>query len=147
MNFPKKKKLIKLIVFTVIVHIIVNCNKNNYIIIEISNGIKVSKNFIYSNESKFKINDTIYILQNKAYYNKNGNLEKIIVFKSEGILTYNKNDLAKDKKIIEYYKFPQKINLKTFKNLEKINLKNNEIIFFKSKTNGITTFYKINKTN
>ena len=74
---------------------------------EIFTAVKVTdSNYVYSDESVYKINKKTYSLREKAIYNKNGDIEKLIIYKSEGILEYNKEKILNDIKILKYSGFP-----------------------------------------
>ena len=80
-------------------------NKNK--IVEVFDAVKITDgNHTFSEESIFKVNKTIYSLRTKAIYDKSGTIEKLILYKPEGILEYNKEHLLKDRKIMNYSGFP-----------------------------------------
>ena len=97
-------------------------------IISILKGIEVDSNYVYSDESILVINNKKYSLRAISEY-ENGKLNKITVFKSEGILEYNKQDVINDIAIAEYYGFPLEQNW--IYNPNKGLIKGNQIIEIK----------------
>lgn len=114
MNIQHQKKLSSKILFFLLIFSVISCKGQDteMKVISILSGIEVvNSDYVYSEESVFKLKDKAYSLRAKADY-ENGELIKIIVYKSEGIIEYNKDDILKDSAIASNYGFPTKQNWK-----------------------------------
>lgn len=79
-----------------------------YRIVEIFNAVKIeSDNYVFSRESTFNIDRRHkYSIRQKAIYDKEGVIEKFILYKPEGIIAYSKENIIQDKRLLEYSGFP-----------------------------------------
>lgn len=128
MNIQQQKKSISKTLFFLLIFSVISCKGQDTEkkVISILSGIEVvSSEYVYSEESVFKINDKEYSLRAKADY-ENGELIKIIIYKSEGVIEYSKDDILKDSAIATNYGLPTRQNWKFTKS--KGLLKDNEVI-------------------
>ncbi|CAM3972996.1 hypothetical protein FLCU109888_11785 [Flavobacterium cucumis] len=147
MNIQQVKKLTNFIFLLSIILFFTGCNAQNKIVfIEILTGVEVQNNiYDYSEESFFILNDIKYSLRSKAKYDINGDIQQLMVYKSDGILIYEKNQLLENKDLISYYNVPAHQNFSylneglLISNNEKIKVvsigdyiikKNKKIIYF-----------------
>jgi len=76
-------------------------------IVEIFTAVEmVDKNYNYSDESVFKLDNIEYSLRSKAIYDASGDIQQLIIYKPEGTLEYNKLQLLEDKNLMVYYDIP-----------------------------------------
>lgn len=117
-------------------------------VMEILTGKEVGNaGYIYSDDSIFKLGNKEYSLRSKAIYDADGNIQQLVVYKSEGKLNYNRNDLLGDKKLLDYYELPfqQKMSYSDGKLMDK----NNKIAvtyiedYLINKDDGVVRFYKL----
>lgn len=74
---------------------------------EIHTAIRIdNKGYVFSEESFIEINGSYYSLRQKAIYDDEGDLQTIILYKPEGKIEYQKDDLKKDKAIIKNTEMP-----------------------------------------
>lgn len=83
-----------------------NAQKRPKMIVEIFTGIEVDEEYNYSDESIFKLGNTVYSLRSKAIYDANGNVQQLEIYKSEGVLKYDRIKLLEDRDLMQYYDFP-----------------------------------------
>lgn len=118
-------------------------------VVEIFNGIEIG-NDSFSEESVFEISGQKYSLRGRAFYTLDGNINNLIVYKPEGSLEYDKDDILNDSDILGFYGFPLKQNW-TYQNNQFVNKKGeiievqkvNEKLLKLKETDGVT-FFKIN---
>jgi hypothetical protein len=64
---------------------------------EISVAIEiVDSDFVFSDKSTFKLGEATYSFRKKAIYGKNGVVQKLIIYKPEGALEYNEDNILDD---------------------------------------------------
>lgn len=126
---------------------LVDAKKN---VIEISTAVPVEDSgYVYSNESLLKVNNDVFSLRSKAYYGRDGELTKLIVYKPEGRIEYQPSELISDTNILTNVGLPRNQSLVYLHD----SLKNakGEIISFekisddllKSSLGGIVMIYRI----
>lgn len=108
MNIQRPKKSINLLSAFLVMMCFANCDaQTESKIVEIFTGIEiVDKNYVYSDESVFNLNNVQYSLRSKAIYDLNGEIEQLIIFKPEGALEYTKSQVLEDTNLMDYYGFP-----------------------------------------
>lgn len=108
MNIQRPRKSINLLSAFLVMMCFANCDaQTESKIVEIYIGIEiVDKNYVYSEESVFNLNNVQYSLSSKAIYDLDGEIEQLIIFKPEGALEYTKSQLLEDKNLLDYYGFP-----------------------------------------
>lgn len=108
MNILRLKKLINLLSAFLVMMCCANCDaQTESKIVEIYTGIEiVDKNYDYSEESVFNLNNVEYSLRSRAIYDLDGEIEQLIIYKVEGAIEYDKNQLLEDKNLLDYYGFP-----------------------------------------
>ncbi|MBW2963120.1 hypothetical protein [Mesonia aestuariivivens] len=151
MNTLQLKNLIRTYSMLLFMLLLFSCNaqKEEPRIVEISSGVLVSgENYMYDNNSLFYLGGNKYSLRHKALYDINGALIKLLLYKSEGEIEYNRKEILEDEKLIEYTGFPLKQNWVYKKN--KLVDENGKIKIDKEIDNflivdkdRITTFYKV----
>ena len=97
-----------LVVITISSVILLSCKDENKVV-QIIGAVSVEgTGYVYSDESVYKDNKgKEYSLRYKAQY-VNGKINKLLVYKSEGVLEYDVKDINSDKKILNYYNLPKK---------------------------------------
>lgn len=108
MNIQRPKKLINLFLAFLVMMRFASCDaQKESKIVEVFTGIEiVDKNYVYSDESVFNLNNIQYSLWSKAIYDLDGEIEQLIIFKPEGALEYTKSQLLEDKNLLDYCGFP-----------------------------------------
>jgi hypothetical protein len=77
---------------------------------EISNAIKVDSSYRYSNKADTIINGNYYSLKNKAFYDEDGNIESLFVYRTEDIVNYTKQEIFSDIKLLEHLELSSQIS-------------------------------------
>jgi len=154
MNIQRPKRLINLMSPFLVMMCFANCGAQTELkIVEMFTGIEiVDKNYVYSNESVFNLNNVQYSLRSKAIYNLNGEIEQLIIFKPEGALEYTKSQLLEDKSLMDDYGYPIYQNfiysggyIKKSKNERiKVTKAGEEYLISKSSDRKVK-FYRLNK--
>ena len=90
---------------------LLNCKKpEENTTLEIFTGYEITDdNYVYSEESIFKTKDKTYSLRNKVFYNNHGEVDKLLVYKPEDIIEYTKEEIIKDKLLLETLDLPYKL--------------------------------------
>ena len=106
MNFLQRKILSDLVFAAVFLISLGSCG-NQKDVIEVFAAVKVeSDGYIYSQESIFRVGEKKYSLRQKAVYGDDGIVQKLIVYRSEGVIEYGKDELGEDRKLLDYLGFP-----------------------------------------
>lgn len=146
----QRTKIFKFFIIIIISSIALLCckKKSKNTTLEIFKGYEiVNENYVYSEESIFKIKDKTYSLRNKVFYNNQGEVDKLLVYKSEGIIEYTKEEIMKDKLLLETVGLPlslswsydegilvineEKMKLKKVKDNVLLGNDRNKVIFYK----------------
>tara|TARA_R110002049_G_scaffold286226_1_gene467889 strand:+ start:3916 stop:4377 length:462 start_codon:yes stop_codon:yes gene_type:complete len=153
MNIQRLKRLTKSVFITTLMLGMTSCKgqiETNKVI-EIFKGIEIGNDsYSFSEESVFELNGQKYSLRGRAFYTLDGNINNLIVYKPEGALEYDKDDILNDSDILGFYGFPINQNW-TYKNNQLVN-KKGEVIevqkvnekLLKLKETDRITFFKIN---
>lgn len=149
MNIQRLKKLTNALFLFFGLLLFLSCDaQDKTTVIEILTGKEIENaDYVYSDGSIFKLGNKEYSLRSKAIYGTDGNIQQFVVYKSEGKLDYNKADLLRDKKMLDYYELPfhQKMSYSggTLKD------KDNKIAvtsiedYLINKDDGVVRFYKL----
>lgn len=87
--------------------IFTGCSGEKSKVIEIFYGIKVERGYIFSEESNFEVDEnTKYSLRSKASYGEDGIVSNLVVYKPEGRLEYNREEIIADMGIINFWLLP-----------------------------------------
>ena len=70
-------------------------------VVEIFLAVKIDDGYVYSKESIFEVGGVKYLLRYKAVYGIDGVVEQFVSYKSEGVIKYDKEELLRDKKIVD----------------------------------------------
>jgi hypothetical protein len=152
MNILPLKKLINGLLFASLLVSFLGCKGQNSIKVkELCIAIEVENdNYVHSESSLFEIGSHIFSLRQKAIYDSDGMLEKLLVFKSDGILEYSRNDIQDDVRVIENAGLPNSQNWSYKDNSiikddgSQLRVESLDEKTFKSKENGKTIIYKLN---
>ena len=108
MNFPKRKLLQNCFAIAMLFVCCQNRNSNNSSqrVVEISSAVLIDEDYKYSTESIREINGNKVWLRYKACYGTNGNINKLIVYKPEGVLQYEYAEIMADTNIVLNFKLP-----------------------------------------
>lgn len=69
-----------------------------------------NSNYVFSDESMINVGEITYSVRQKAIYGISGAIQKLIVYKPEGRLEYNEEQILRDTQLIGNYGFPVKQN-------------------------------------
>lgn len=91
--------------------VLLNCKKpEENKTLEIFTGYEITNdNYVYSEESIFKTKDKTYSLRNKVFYNTHGEVDKLLVYEPEDIVEFTKEEIIKDKLLLETLDLPYKL--------------------------------------
>jgi len=108
MNIQRPKKSINLLLTVLVMVFVVSCEAQKKTkVVEIFMGVQmVDKNYNYSDESVFKLDNIEYSLRSKAIYDTSGDIQQLIIYKPGGALEYNKLQLLEDENLMIYYDIP-----------------------------------------
>lgn len=70
-------------------------------VVEIFSAVKIDNGYVYSEESIFEVGGVKYLLRHKAVYGTDGVVEQFLSYKPEGVIKYDKEELLRDKKIVD----------------------------------------------
>lgn len=151
MNATSLKTFVNYIILILLLFNIVNCmpEGDKLKISGIVNTVQVDgKNYEYSEDSHFEINGLYYSKRTEASYDDNGVLKLFTLYKSEGKLEYEKQDIDGDKAIIEFSGLPLKQGwafehgkLKKGDNIINVEMINDSLI--KTNEGKKVTFFKL----
>jgi hypothetical protein len=82
----------------------------------ISIGIEVGTGYHYSSEAELKLKNSIFSLRYKAEYDHEGNVVMLTIYRPEGILEYQKQDLLQDPALLKSINLPFTQHLKYLSN-------------------------------
>ncbi len=133
--------------FTVL--LFTNCETQyKTIVVEILTGKEVENDgYIYSDDSILKLGNKKYSLRSKAIYDLAGNIQQLEVYKPEGKLSYSRDELLEDRKILDYYRLPFLQKMSYSKG--KLSNKNEKITvipienYLIDKDDNVVRFYKL----
>jgi hypothetical protein len=117
-------------------------------VMNIYSGIEVENRlYKYSEESSLEINGVYYSLRQEAVYDEDGVLQKVISYRSEGILEYIRQNLLDDPELIKYWGFPLhqaylSVNGELFLNENNDKAQKINDVFFKKKDENRIVIYK-----
>jgi len=106
-----QKQLIGIVLVLLLTMSVVACVRDYTVntIIEICDAVNIEKNTPYSylKESTFVTEGRAYSLRDKAVY-KNGEIDQLTVYRSDGVLTYQKAELLRDTALLNKINLPIK---------------------------------------
>ena len=71
----------------------ISCTNKKLVFTELLVGVEVEEGYVYSDESRFELGDKKYFLRARGDYTEEGRINKLYVYKSEGILVYSQSEL------------------------------------------------------
>ncbi|GEM_PF-4383520 len=66
------------------------------------NIIKADSSYRYCDKALIRLDNSVYLIKNRSTYNRQGDIIKYEIYKSEGKVSYTKKALLEDKLFIEY---------------------------------------------
>ena len=66
------------------------------------NIIEADSSYTYCDKALVRLNNSVYLIKNRSTYNRQGDIIKYEIYKTEGKISYTKKALLEDKLFIEY---------------------------------------------